>query len=239
MNPQKEQDVFDCMVSADNDGRDLFVRTFDSKLRPIAKFVALAFEGAEPLRQLAVSDGHAVTGHCWGQLFLVMESCASATKLLVAGHINPAGNTMRVAYEALATALLLAGNVKVMRENAEHDYRSAFNRGDRWARPYRSAKYVEEYQSQVGLNDEGVEFLKAAIDFYNNHSHSTAMAFAAKIGNVSHTANIGGGYDSQMEDQARSYLKFILRFVQQLPRIVEGITRRVTAEFGGDCLVEK
>ena len=238
MNPQKEQDVFERVVSADNDGRDLFVRTFGSKLRRIAKFVALAFEGAEPLRELAVADGRAVTGHCWGQLFLVMESCASATKLLVAGHINAAGNTMRVAYEALATALLLAGNVKVMRRNAEHDYRSAFIRGDSWAWPYKSIKYIEKHQREVGLNDEGVTFLKAGIEFYNNHSHATAMAFAAKIGNVSHTANIAGGYNPQLEEQARWYVKFILRFVKQLPGIVGVITCRVTTEFREDSMTK-
>ncbi len=231
MNPRREQDVFDCLVSADNHGRELFVSNFGSELRAIAESVALGFERAEPLRQLAVDDGHKVTAHCSAQIFLLMESCVLATKLLVGGHVNPAGNTMRVAYEALATAMLLAFDVKVKRGNDEGDYRSAFIRGDRWAWAYQSPKYIERHQPQVQLNDEGLRFLKGGIKFYNNYSHSTPVALAAKIGNVSHSPQIGGGYDLEMEEQVSWHLKFIMRFVRYLPDILQQITSRVTAEF--------
>ena len=88
-----------------------FCSTFDSEITEITNLLEQSescFEHyfSEPEKQK----------YKWVQefTFMTIESLVTATRLLIEGHINASGNTMRISYESLCLAILLSAENNVL-----------------------------------------------------------------------------------------------------------------------------
>jgi hypothetical protein len=158
--------------------------------------------------------------------FMSIESVISATRLLIEGHVNPSGNTMRVAYESLCMSILLTSEepLEVSRNKPLVVFNEAFEQNHGRSKPYLSVEHVINNAERLGLS-EGLGWLKEAKNFYNAYSHSSLISMGSLILR-SRTSVIAGGYHPEKHELYTSCLTFIVRYSRLLPELVAEIGKR-------------
>jgi hypothetical protein len=195
-----------------------FCSTFDSEITVITNLLEQSescFEHyfSEPEKQK----------YKWVQefTFMTIESLVTATRLLIEGHINASGNTMRISYESLCLAILLSAESNVIIDKGTN------------------AKPVNFYKSYVLLNAdtlgliEGSEWLKQAKNFYNGYSHASIMTMGSLM-LPSGKPIIAGDFYKEKLDLYKDHLKFIVRYANHLPKLIEAVAlRNLTSALNG------
>ena len=160
--------------------------------------------------------------------FMSIESTISATRLLIEGHVNASGNTMRIAYESLCMAILLTSQNPVVIAKGKKarplDFAKAFEQKHGQTKPYLAVDHVISNAQEVGLTDGSI-WLKEAKSFYNAYSHSTLISMNSLM-LTGGKAIIGGGYFPEKDEVYSNSLRFITRLLRMYPKIIETIGQR-------------
>ncbi|MUK47565.1 hypothetical protein GNP79_19215 [Aliivibrio fischeri] len=160
--------------------------------------------------------------------FMAIESVVSATRLLIEGHVNSSGNTMRIAYESLCMAILLSSDCSIVINKGKSPktinfYKSYLEKHGK-TKPYLAVDHVINNAEVLGLNS-GKCWLKGAKEFYNTYSHSSLISMGSLILSSGNSI-VGGGYHEEKIKLYTDNLEFIARFLRQLPCLVEAIGNR-------------
>jgi len=167
-------------------------------------------------------------------LFLSIESTVSSIRLLSEGHINAAGNTMRISYESLCVSMLLTSPELITvgrgKNKKEIDFNLAFENGENIAKPHLAINTVVKNSDVLGLK-EGENWLREAKNFYNGYSHASMMVFSSIV-LESGKSIVGGGFNKEKLNIYAEHLKFIKRLLVHLPEIIEEIANRNLTRLG-------
>ncbi|MFV0468710.1 MAG: hypothetical protein ACK5MK_07275 [Dysgonomonas sp.] len=159
---------------------------------------------------------------------MTIESLVTATRLLIEGHINASGNTMRISYESLCLAILLSADRKLIIDKSKNaqpvSFYKAYEQGKNNTKAHRAIDNVLSNANTLGLV-EGSEWLAQAKDFYNGYSHASIMAMSSLI-LPSGKSIIAGGFYKEKLNLYKEHLKFITRLANQLPKLIEVIALR-------------
>ena len=213
----KSSDIFELIVQDDVSSRQNFTDTFKAELQSISEVSAENFELIE--HSDCSSDSSHRASLVKGYLMLASESVISATQLLSLGHFSPAGNAMRISYEALCFSALLKKEVDVQVAHGSHTFNFYDDYCDK-RKNSRADQVVSIFiknSGLLGLNHEGVQFIKTAKNFYNGYSHASDLLIHSKIKPSTLQMYVGGGYDSEQYQLCASHIQFIIRYATQLP----------------------
>ncbi|UPW17366.1 hypothetical protein M0C34_14080 [Agarivorans sp. TSD2052] len=160
--------------------------------------------------------------------FMTVESLVTATRLLIEGHINASGNTMRISYESLCLAILLSAESNVLISKSKKaepvDFYKSYLQGNKNTKAHKAIDIVLLNADTLGLI-EGYEWLKQAKDFYNGYSHASIMTMGSLM-LPSGKPIIAGGFYKDKLDLYKDHLKFIARLAKHLPRLIEVVALR-------------
>ncbi len=202
-----------------------FKSTFETKVNQIIRRLNTCesvFEG------LMLANKHPKYKWVNEHVFLSLESAVSSLRLLAEGHINAAGNTMRISYEALCMSILLSSPRKLKagrgKTAKEIDFYSSFMSEDNLAKAHLSIGMVIQNSTALGLVS-GNEWLKQAKDFYNGYSHASKMVFSS-LTLESGKSIVGGGYNEEKQDIVSQHLEYIDRLAMQMPELIKEIATR-------------
>ncbi len=161
-------------------------------------------------------------------VFLSLETSVTSLRLLAEGHINAAGNTMRISYESLCMSILLSSPVRLKvgrgKQQKEIDFYSGYLNKDAFTKAHLSIDLVVRNASVLGVTS-GKGWLKQAKDFYNGYSHASEMVFSSLI-LKSGKSIIGGGYNEEKREIISAHLKQIHKLAKQLPELIKEISLR-------------
>ncbi|MFC3032731.1 hypothetical protein ACFOEE_09380 [Pseudoalteromonas fenneropenaei] len=160
--------------------------------------------------------------------FMTIESLVTATRLMIEGHINASGNTMRISYESLSLAILLSAERNVIIDKSKKakpvNFYKAYEKGNSNTKAHRAIDNVLSNADTLGLI-EGGEWLKQAKNFYNGYSHASIMAMGSLM-LPSGKSIIAGGFYKEKLDLYKDHLKFIVRYANHLPKLIEAVGLR-------------
>ena len=168
--------------------------------------------------------------------FMTIESLVTSTRLLIEGHINASGNTMRISYESLCLAILLSSESNVIIDKGKKakpvNFYKAYEQEKSNTKAHRAIDNVLLNADTLGLID-GSEWLKQAKDFYNGYSHASIMTMGSLV-LPSGKPIIAGGFYKEKLDLYKDHLKFIVRFANHLPKLIEVVAlRNLTSALNG------
>lgn len=168
--------------------------------------------------------------------FMTIESLVTATRLLIEGHINASGNTMRISYESLCLAILLSAENNVIIDKGKNakpvNFYKSYEQGKNNTKAHRAIDNVLSNADTLGLI-EGHKWLKQAKNFYNGYSHASIMTMGSLM-LPSGKPIIAGGFYKEKLDLYKDHLKFIIRYANHLPRFIEVIAlRNLTSALNG------
>ncbi|QFU04404.1 hypothetical protein FIU82_05125 [Pseudoalteromonas sp. THAF3] len=160
--------------------------------------------------------------------FMTIESVVTATRLLIEGHINASGNTMRISYESICLAILLSAESNVVIDKGKKakpiNFYKAYEQGKSNTKAHRAVDNVLLNASTLGLV-EGSEWLKQAKNFYNGYSHASITTMSSLM-LPSGKPIIAGGFHKEKLDLYKDHLQFIVRYANHLPKLIEAIALR-------------
>ncbi len=167
---------------------------------------------------------------------MTIESLVTATRLLIEGHINASGNTMRISYESLCLAILLSAESNVLISKSKKakpvNFYKSYVQGNNNTKAHKAIDNVLLNADALGLI-EGGEWLEQAKNFYNGYSHATIMTMGSLM-LPSGKPIIAGDFYMEKIDLYKDHLKFIFRYANHLPQLVEGIAlRNLTSALNG------
>ena len=168
--------------------------------------------------------------------FMTIESLVTATRLLIEGHINASGNTMRISYESLCLAILLSAENNVIIDKGKRakpvNFYKAYEQGKSNTKAHRAIDNVLLNIDTLGLID-GSEWLKQAKNFYNGYSHASIITMGSLM-LPSGKSIIAGGFYKEKLDLYKDHSKFIVRFANHLPKLIEVVAlRNLTSALNG------
>ena len=168
--------------------------------------------------------------------FMTIESLVTATRLLIEGHINASGNTMRISYESLCLSILLSAESNVIIDKGKKaqpvNFYKAYEQGRSNCKAHRAIDNVLLNAETLGLI-EGREWLKQAKNFYNGYSHASIMTMGSLM-LPSGKPIIAGGFYNEKLDLYKDHLKFIVRYANHLPKLIEAVAlRNLTSALNG------
>jgi len=169
-------------------------------------------------------------------VFLSLETSVTSLRLLAEGHINAAGNTIRISYESLCMSILLSSPKKLKvgrgKQQKEIDFYSNYINKDNSAKAHLSIDIVIKNANTLGLTS-GKEWLKQAKNFYNGYSHASEMVFSSLV-LKSGKSIVGGGYNEEKRDIVSNHLEYIDRLAKQLPELIKEVaSRNLTSNLNG------
>ncbi|WP_418609384.1 hypothetical protein ACNSN2_18145 [Pseudoalteromonas sp. US3C1013] len=202
-----------------------FCSTFDSEITEITNLLEQSescFEHyfSEPEKQK----------YKWVQefTFMTIESLATATRLLIEGHINASGNTMRISYESLCLAILLSAENNVLISKSKKakpiNFYKSYLQGNKSTKAHKAIDNVLLNADTLGLI-EGYEWLEQAKNFYNGYSHASIMTMGSLM-LPSGKPIIAGGFYKEKLGLYKDHLNFVLRFAKHLPKLIEAVALR-------------
>ncbi|MEL0630385.1 hypothetical protein [Psychromonas aquatilis] len=135
---------------------------------------------------------------------------------------------MRISYESLCLAILLSikNNVIIDRgkKAKQINFYKAYEQGKNNEKAYKAIDNVISNADILGLI-EGREWLKEAKNFYNGYSHASIMTMGALMLPSGKSIIVGDFYKEKL-DLYEDHLKFIIRYANQRPKLIEQIALR-------------
>ncbi|NRB61421.1 MAG: hypothetical protein HRU40_00020 [Saprospiraceae bacterium] len=160
--------------------------------------------------------------------FMSIESLITATRLLIEGHINASGNTMRISYESLCLVILLSAKQDLLIHKSKRakpvNFYKCYEQGESNTKAHKAIDNVIANADKLGLL-EGHEWLKEAKNFYNGYSHASIMTMGSLMLPSGKSIVAGGFYKEKLE-LYKAHLEFTIRFLKHLPQLIEEIGLR-------------
>jgi hypothetical protein len=213
--------IYRLLTEDDLPARKQFTQTFAKELLQLS---ALFFDALELLKNShCAHDSTDRAGIVTSYLNLAIESAITATQLLSLGHIAPAGNTMRISYEALFTAALIKKDVNINCGRRSINFYSEYTNKSKYVKAHKIIDLAIENYQLLGLNENSKKFLEEAKKFYNGYSHAGLMFIYTKVKPSTRAFYVAGGYDAEREDQFRDQIKLVIRYSEQLQVWIKAI----------------
>ncbi|WEM43893.1 hypothetical protein PTW35_08995 [Photobacterium sp. DA100] len=221
-------ELFEHIMVDNSESRALFLSDFRDEVVELLDIFSQAFNLLEesPCNNDPSNRACTVSGY----IYLAIESAVTATQLLSLGHVAPAGNSMRISYESLCFSALLKRKDKLKVAKGKHQFnfyeeymkKSAHTRADK------VVGLVVENKDLLGLNSEGVDFLKGAKNFYNGYSHASYLLLHSKIKLSTKQLYIAGNYDNERKELFKQQLEFIKRYSSNLDDWIRAVAYNAT-----------
>ncbi|APE00842.1 hypothetical protein BM526_02580 [Alteromonas mediterranea] len=224
----KSLEILKLLTQDDINSRRLFTHAFKAELKIISEISEENFELIDS-SDCAGDDSHRAA-LVKGYLMLTAESVISATQLLSLGHVSPSGNSMRVSYEALCFSALLKKDIEIQVSRGSHKFSfyDDYCNGRRNSRADQVVSLFIKNSKLLGLNENGKSFIKTAKDFYNGYSHASDLLLHSKINPSTLHMYVGGGYDNEQQPLYSEHVKFIIRYIKQIPSWIKVIANNAT-----------
>ena len=152
-----------------------------------------------------------------GMLFFVIKTLILSMQFLMTGHITMAGAAKRQAIEAIALALLFSKHELPYLKLACDDKLYVNTAIDK----------IIKHKEELYLNNEGLQIMKQAKNFYNKFSHPTFLALGDSINLDGFGCYLGSSFD---ESKLPFYEKEVysrLGLSKILINIIEGVTQQM------------
>lgn len=160
----------------------------------------------------------------------VLDDTVTSIKLLLTGKVTAAGNLFRQAIEGVCMAIMCSHPGKLLIGEKECDYWALIANHAKEGEGHLAAKQLLKNWDRLGLNLEGAEQLKAALDLYNKHSHAgtVAMAYRMELG-PNGVIYIGGHFDeAKIEGYATEFSQRV-ELAKLLVQVIDAVWPHIRA----------
>ncbi|WP_043319351.1 hypothetical protein [Microbulbifer sp. HZ11] len=224
----QSSDLFKHITVDDIEARELFLNDFKVEIEELSEIFSKAFSLLE--KSPCYNDESYRASSVSGYIFVAIESAVTATQLLSLGHIAPAGNSMRISYESLCYSALLKKEIKLRVANGKHEFNffEDYKKKSSHTRADKVIEIVVKNKELLGLNQNGVEFLVRAKNFYNGYSHATHMLLHSKIKPSTRQLYVAGGYDIERKEIFSRQLDFIKRYSKNFGGWIHAVAYNAT-----------
>lgn len=224
----RSSDIKNLICKDDIEARKGFNSDFEEELNNLCNLFSESFELLE--NSDCCKDKSKRAGLVSGYLYVAMESSITATQLLSIGHIAASGNSMRIAYEALCYAALLKKEVKIKerKSKTEFNFFEEYEKKSNLTKSHMVLPLVITNHKHMGINNNYLEFLRKAKDFYNGFSHATPMLVRSKIKPSTKQIYVAGGYDVENKEDYKSQIDYILNFSKSMKSWIQAVAYNAT-----------
>ncbi|MEO7864044.1 MAG: hypothetical protein ABIU05_27150, partial [Nitrospirales bacterium] len=171
------------LTSDNSEVRAEYLTHFDSDVEEFAEAMAKAFRNWRALD--GDLRGNEKRAYVSALVFSATTLHILSLKLLVSGHLVPAGSLMRQVVESISLALLCSGsNLDTLNRFMTGKY-STNN----------AVRDVLRNSANLGVNDQALKTLAKSKDFYNKYSHPSHLTIASGMSFSNRGTYVGATFD--------------------------------------------
>lgn len=203
------------LQSTDDSVRREFVQRYATELDTFANTMGHAMVAWRTLDELHHGDEQ--RAYVSALVWVAMSLHVTSTKLLINGHLIPAGNLARQVLETIALAILCSRKeTGILKRFMDDEYS-----------PGNAVRDATRQQKTLGLSDEGLNAFKKAQAFYHKYSHVTKLTIADAISFTDNTISMGASFDPAKVPIYTKEIKSRASLAKTLPNAIQRITENL------------
>lgn len=195
--------------------RQQFIKHFGGKIAEFERIMAAAYERWKDFEAQFAKDRDSASV-VWS-LFVVVARMLLSMKLLMLGHVALSGAAKRQVLEALAQAFLFAKRgLPYLKQAREGRFSSN-----------KALGIAVKRSADLNLNQDALDALVEARDFYNKLSHATILAMGDVVDLDGTGSHLGASFDEAKLPFYRDELTASLSLAKTLTNAIEGVARHM------------